>query len=308
MDNEAFLQQFERNIESLLAQGQLDEAFEKCQLALQKFPSEKSLLKIKRDIETQIAYKNEKEIKANIKTAKNLFSRGEIEQALKLIKNTFPLAPNNEKLKDLYRKFQEVYKEKLEEAEKNFIKKQYENLKKLIDEDNYSQFVLATDRLESENQANKNIQKLLKDVRTILIEKEIKSRKDLLNSEKFEDIENFIQGLEKIDADSEAVKQLKNYVKRRKMGSQIEDVEEFIYAGENNLNTLMKLGKYEEAILVCEEILQTNPNDSSVARTLRKAKRKAFYKSRAEAIKNILTKLPALKAEYKQNKENFIRI
>ena len=92
------------------------------------------------------------------------------------------------------------------------------------------------------------------------------------------------------------------------MGSQIEDVEEFIYAGENDLNTLMKLGKYEEAILVCEEILQTNPTDSTAISTLQKAKRKAFYKSRAEAIKNILAKLPALKAEYKQNKENFIRI
>jgi len=308
MDNEAFFQQFKRNIEVLLSQGKLEEAFEKCQLALQKFPNEKSLLKIKRDIETQITYKNEKEIKTNIKTAKTLFGQGEIEQALRLTKDTFSLAPSNEKLKGLYRKFQEAYKEKLEETEENFIKKQYESLKNLIDEGDYPQFIQATDRLESENQANKNIQKLLKDVRTILIEKEIKNRKDLLNSEKFEDIENFIQGLEKIDANSETIRQLKNYVKRRKMGSQIEDVEEFIYTGESNLNTLMKLGKYEEAILVCEEILQTNPENSAVVAIFRKAKRKAFYKSRAEAIKNILAKLPALKAEYKQNKENFIRI
>jgi len=308
MDNEAFFQQFKRNIEVLLSQGKLEEAFEKCQLALQKFPNEKSLLKIKRDIETQITYKNEKEIKTNIKTAKTLFGQGEIEQALRLTKDTFSLAPSNEKLKGLYRKFQEAYKEKLEETEENFIKKKYESLKNLIDEGDYPQFIQATDRLESENQANKNIQKLLKDVRTILIEKEIKNRKDLLNSEKFEDIENFIQGLEKIDANSETIRQLKNYVKRRKMGSQIEDVEEFIYTGESNLNTLMKLGKYEEAILVCEEILQTNPENSAVVAIFRKAKRKAFYKSRAEAIKNILAKLPALKAEYKQNKENFIRI
>lgn len=308
MDNEAFLQQFERNIESLLVEGKLEEAFEKCQLALQKFPNEKIFLKIKKEVEAQITDKNKKEIKANVKTAKAFFNQGEIEQALKLIKNTFPLAPNNEDLKDLYRKYQEVYKEKLEEAEKNFIKKQYENLKKLIDEDSYPQFIQATDRLESENKANKNIQKLLKDVRAILIEKEIKNRKDLINSEKFEDIENFIQGLEKIDTNSETIKQLKGYVKRRKMGSQIEDVEEFIYEGENNLATLMKLGKYEEAILVCEEILQTNPANGSAIRTLQKAKRKAFYKSRTEAIKNIFIKLPALKAEYEQNKENFIRV
>ena len=122
MDNEAFFQQFKRNIEVLLSQGKFEEALEKCQLALQKFPNEKSLLKIKRDIETQITHKNEKEIKANIKAAKNLFDQGGTEQALKLIKDTFPLAPNNEKLKDLYREFQEAYKEKLEEAEKSFIK------------------------------------------------------------------------------------------------------------------------------------------------------------------------------------------
>jgi tetratricopeptide (TPR) repeat protein len=308
MDNEAFIQQFERDIEALVAGGKLEEAFEKCKDILQKFPNEKALKKIKKSIEEKLLYKNKQKVKINIKEAKRLFKQGETEQALRLIKDTLVLSPNNEDLKDLYRKFQEAYKEKLEETEKEFIKKQYEHLKKLIDEDQYPQFIQAVDRLESENKSNKNIQKLIKDVKAILIEKEIKNKKDLLDSEKFEDIENFIQGLENIDADSEIVKNLRVYIKRRKMGSQIEDVEEFIYAGENNLVTLMKLKKYEEAMQVCEEILQTDPNNRAVIRIYKKAKRKAFYKSRSEAVRNILLKLPALKAEYKQNKENFIRI
>jgi len=308
MDNEAFIQQFERNIEVLVAGGKLEEAFEKCKEALQKFPNEKSLQKIKENLEEQLLDKNKKEVKDNIKQAKNLFRQGEIEQSLRLIKDTLTLAPNNEDLKDLYRKFQTAYKEKLEEAEKEFIKKQYEYLKKLIDGDQYPQFIQAADRLENENKSNRNIQKLIKDVKTILIEKEIKNKKDLLDSEKFEDIENFIQGLENIDATSEITKNLRAYIKRRKTGSQIEDMEEFIYAGENSLFTLMKLKKYEEAMQVCEEILETNPNNGAVIGIYKKAKRKTFYKSRDEAVENILQKLPALEAEYDQNKENFIRI
>ncbi|MBT4456174.1 hypothetical protein HOC54_03460, partial [Candidatus Peregrinibacteria bacterium] len=136
----------------------------------------------------------------------------------------------------------------------------------------------------------------------------VTKKKELINSTKFEDIRGFIKDLKKIDETSKTIKNLENYISRRQMGNQVENIEEFVFASEDSLATLVKLKKFEEAIIVANEILKTNPDNKKVRKNLKKAKRKAFFKNQKEVARKIKLSLPKLKEEYKKNKSNFVRI
>jgi len=155
---------------------------------------------------------------------------------------------------------------------------------------------------------NAKIKALVKKYREKIIEKEVKKKKELLNSNKFDDIESFIDNLKRIDDSSVTIKNIQKYILRRKMGHQVENIEEFIYSGEESLSTLMKLKKYEEAEGVAREILRTSPDNRKVKRILRKAGRKAFFLNQKEVAKTIIKSFPKLKENYKKNKQDFIRI
>jgi len=306
MENDAFIQQVKQNVETLIVEGRFEEAMEKCKKYLSSFPDQKEIVKLKKTIEERLFEQNEKEIDQKNKESEKLYSAKDYLGALRLTKEALTLAPHNDKSKRLYLKYQEKYKAQMEEAEKSFIKQRREHFEQLIAEEKLTELIEETRKLEEQNLENHAVRSLVEEFKEKLIEKELKSKKDLLNSDKIEDIENLIAGLKKISENSKLLRNLENAVKQKKLGVQIENIDEFIYEGQQNLVTLMKLGKFEESIRVCEEILKVNPEDSKARSILEKAKNSFYKQSKREAIKNIKSYLPTLKQEYKTGKDNFV--
>lgn len=305
---EAFFRQIRRNIESLIVEGNLTEAYIRCKEILEKHPNQKGIIDLKKEVEEKMVAENREIIKTGIKEVKSLSNKNNKEQALKKLKELLDLSPNNENLKRLYLKIQKRYKNELDKARKVFLNHKTEELQKLMDIDDMTKLLQVLQTLSREYQENKEIQALAKSYREKIVEKEIRKKEELLSSTKFDDIDGFLNDLKKIDESSSAIKNVEAYIRKRKMGNQVENVEEFIFSSEDNLITLMKLKKYEEAVIVANEILKTSPENNNVKRILKKAKRKAFFLNQKEAVRRILQRLPALKAEYKKNKANFIRI
>jgi hypothetical protein len=306
--DEAFLYQLQKSIETLTVEGKLNEAYLKCNEVLKKYPDQKIFKKLKANIEDKLLNENEEKVKVGIKEAKKIHKEGRTATALTKIKDLLKLAPNSSKLRRLYLEYQEEYKSELEKGEADFIKKKNEEFTTLIEKEDYPKLLQEIDTLESGYRQNKPVQILIRNTRENLLKKMIREKSELLNSNKFDDIQSFIDNLKNIDKNSPIIKRLEEVTKRRKMGEQIGDIEEFIYTGEQNLVTLMKLRKYEEAVIVATEILKTNSGDKAVIKILKKARSKAFFQNRKETVKSIEKLLPALKAEYEQNKENFIRL
>ncbi len=305
---EAFFRQIRRNIESLMVEGNLAEAYIRCKEILEKHPNQKGIIDLKKEIEEKMIAENKEVIEAGIKEVKELNSKNNKEQALKKLKELLDLSPNNESIKRLYLKIQEKYKNELDKAQQVFLNRKTEELKKLMDTEDMTKLLQVLQTLSREYQGNKKIQALAKSYREKIVEKEIRKKEELLNSIKFDDIDGFLNDLKKINENSNAIKNVESYIRRRKMGNQVENVEEFIFSSEDNLVTLMKLKKYEEAVIVANEILKTSPENNKVKRILGKAKRKAFFLNQKEAVRRIRQRLPTLKAAYKKNKTDFIRI
>jgi len=305
---EAFFRQIRRNIESLIIEGQLAEAYSKCKEILEEYPDQKGILDLKRSIEQKLISENKEIVEAGIKEAEEFAKKDEKEKALRKLKELLEISPNNEKLKRIYLKIQKKYKENLEKIQENFLENKKKILKECFSKGDMTELIQLTQTLAREYGENKDMQALVKMYREKIVESELKEKGELLNSTKFDDIESFLKDLKKIDETSKAIQNVENYVKRRKMGSQVENIEEFIFSSEEALVTLMKLKKYEEAIVVANEILKTSPENNEAKKILKKAKRKSFFMNQKEVVRKITQKLPALKFEYEKNKSNFIRI
>ncbi|MFA4890798.1 MAG: hypothetical protein WC604_00355 [Candidatus Gracilibacteria bacterium] len=305
---EAFFRQIRRNIEALIVDGELTEAYIKCKEILEKHPNQKGIIDLKKEIEKRMIAENQEIVKAGIKEVEELNKKNNKEQALKKLKELLNLSPNNESLKRMYLKIQKRYKNELDKAQEVFLNRKTEELKKLMDTDDMTKLLQVLQTFSREYRDNKEIQALAKSYREKIVEKEIRKKEELLSSTKFDDIDGFLNDLKKIDESSSAIKNVEAYIRKRKMGNQVENVEEFIFSSEDNLITLMKLKKYEEAVIVANEILKTSPENNNVKRILEKAKRKAFFLNQKETVRRIFQKLPALKAEYKKNKAGFISL
>jgi len=306
--DEAFELQLKRNIEISIADGRLGDAFEECTKILDKSPGNPLFVNLKRTIEAKMFELNKEKIKAGVQEAEKLFKEKNTVGALQKIRELLTLAPNDSSLIRLHGKFQERYKEEADKSEKQFIHTKEEVLKKLLDTDSYSILLQEIDELESSYMGNKDVMSLAARTREALIQKEIANKKDLLSSGKFEEIFDFIDDLKNIKKDSKALLDLEAIMKKHQAGSAMRTIGDFVYSGVNDLDTLMKLKKYNEAVQVSEELLEVNPGDEKIRTIYKNAKRKAFAMSKNEAVAVIEKSLPALKEEYKTNKDNFVTL
>jgi tetratricopeptide (TPR) repeat protein len=305
---DAFFRQIRRNIEGLVIEGKLTDAYQRCKQVLDKYPNQRGVLDLKQDIEQKLLSQNKELVKEAIKEAKALVRKKELEKALRVIKKAIPLTPNDAKLKRLYLKIQKKYKETLGKAEKDFLDNKRKNFDELIEKEDFPKLINTLNTLSLEYSRNKEVLDLVNLYRERLVEMEVKKKQDLLNSEKFDDIKGFLKDLKGINPNSKTIKGLQEYISGRQMGHQVENIDEFIYSSQDSLETLMKLGKFEEAVRVATEILKTNPDSKKAKSVLKKARVKSFFLNQSLAAKKIKERLPDLKIKYKNNKENFVRI
>ncbi len=305
---DAFFRQIRRNIEGLVIEGKLTEAYQRCKQVLDKYPSQRGVLDLKGDIEQKLLSQNKELVKEAVKEAKTLVRKKELEKALRVIKKVLPLTPNDAKLKRLYLKIQKKYKETLVKAEKDFLGNKRKSFEELIKKEEFPKLINTLNTLSLEYSRNKDVLGLVNLYIEKLVEMEVKKKQDLLNSEKFDDIKGFLKDLQRISPNSKIIKGLKEYISRRQMGHQVENIDEFVYSSQDSLETLMKLGKFEEAVQVATEILKTNPDSKDAKSVLKKARTKSFFLNKNLVVKKIKERLPDLKLKYKDNRENFIRI
>ncbi|MBT3865106.1 hypothetical protein HOE67_02380 [Candidatus Peregrinibacteria bacterium] len=308
MDNTAFFDQLKRNIQNLLVENRLNEAYLKCNEILQKYPNNKDFRNLKDAISAKLYEENKDKVKQGFKEVKKLIKSKEEEKALRRMKELLEMAPNNIKLKKLYLKTQEQYKQKFSKLESEFLGKEKKTLSKLIEKGTEDELLTEIDKLEMNYGKNKKIRALAEKTKEEYIQKQIFNKHDLLKSTKFEEIKEFLDHLKNIKKESPTICKIEAIISKRKIGSQMENIEDYIYSGNYNINTLMKLKKYDEAAQAATEILQAHPGNKEAKKILKKANKQSFFKHRKAAVKTVASKFPALKTDLKAHPENYVRI
>lgn len=307
MSDSAFLTQIEQSINSLLSEKKFKEAYELCNEYIRQYPDEGPLKKLRSHIEDEVESENQAIINKKLSELEPLWKEEKYESILRGLREIRVIRPNDRKINKLYTQAQRAYLEQVEKLKKTFYDKQEVRLTEVLT-NNPEELLDELLDLENENQGNVDIQKLSQEFKDKLINKKVKEKSELLQSGKFEAIEHFIDQLRKIDPKSPKIEEVINYTKQNQHLSQRSEKEEFIYKGEKHLDTLMKLNKFDKAILVAKEILSLNPHDNFAKKILEKAKSKYFDQSRETVIDQIISGLPQLKEEYKSQSGQFIKL
>ena len=307
MSDTAYFEQAEQNIEILISEGKFKEAYEKCKRHLLQFPDENIFQKLKEKIEEKVQEKNEKVIDEKINEVKSLWKENNYVGILNKLKPLLKIDPENSRLRKLISKAQEEYKVKVEKLQKEFGKTQVEKLSKLLEEDG-KLLLEELFLLEKNNPGNRQILRLTSDFRNKLIRKKIKEKSDLIRSEKYDDIENFISQLRKIDKKNSQIEKLEKSVKLQKHDTQLDEKSEYLYKSHTHLDTLMRLKKFDKAIIVANEILEVDENNEKILKTLKKAENLYFKSTKKTSIESIGKSLQNLSKEYKKDKTQFVKI
>jgi hypothetical protein len=305
--NNAFVQQSKRNIENLMISGKYKEALDLCNAILSRYPEEKEFETLRKNAEKKLAKLNDEAIDEKIKEISPLWDQGKYEEILSELKNLLQYSPENTKIKNLQGKAQSLYIKQVEKLKKQFLGDQIEKLNRLLEKDP-DRVISELYILERSNPGNKDVENLAKEIRRELISKKIKAKEELLNSSKFESIESFIDSLKKIDSKNPEITKLEKLTKQRKLNAILEEKKELIYKGENYMDTLIRLKKYQAVIKIAEEVLSIDKNDKTAGKMLKKARNAYFDKTRDESIEMMNKDNEKTRDEYKNNKNNFIKI
>ncbi|MFH1534127.1 MAG: hypothetical protein ABID64_04305 [Nitrospirota bacterium] len=307
MSEKAFFTQVEQNIEIMISEGKLKEAYEKCKRYLSQYPDENVFADLMRKIEKEVEEKNDKVIKDKINEVEPLWDKKDYVAILNKLKPLLAIAPNNSKIKSLILKAQDKYRKEVENLQKDFRKKHEERLNELLEKDE-KELLTELFSMEKNSPGNKQVQGITKEYRDRLIKRKIKSKEDLIYSEKFDDISHFISQLKKIDKNNKLISDLEGDLKTRQHGTQVDEKGEYMYKSNTHLDTLMRLGKYDKAAKVAEELLAVDKGNKKLLKIKEKAERKVNNETREIAIKSVQENLPALKKDYEADKSQFVKI
>jgi tetratricopeptide (TPR) repeat protein len=308
MADSSYIEQIEQNINKLLSEKKITEAYQLCKKAITSYPDEPIFIQSKKKVEKAAHEENENVIKHEIAKIKAFTRQDDHVSVINLCQKLLKVSPHNQTLLKYLRKSQEIYKKKIKEYQKEFQKKENSELNKLMDEKKYQDVIDRLFKLEKNNPGNKDVLILTSTFRDKIIAGKIEDHHELIYSEKYEEIGHLIEQLKKIDPKNSRITKLEAYVHQEKFGSTIIDKKEYIYSAEQHLDTLMKLKKYDKAIQIAKEALRIAPSNKKIKNNLQKAEKKFFKQCKKFSIKDIKSKLPALQEEYNNNKENFIQI
>lgn len=307
MSDSAYFEQIEQKINHLLVEKKFAAAYSLCKEFLLKYPDERFFLKLKKRVEEEIRDENQRIIKEKLNELRPLWDAGNYEEILKILKELLRLDPENGKIKNWYKKAASAYQEKLSQLTSQFTKQHSEKLNQLL-EKNPDSLLDELFYIERNNAKNIEVLRMTNSFRDKLIAKKISTKQDLLKSEKFDAINNFIEGLKRIDPKNNQIKKLQDEVLKRKSRSQAGEKISYVYKSEKQLETLMKLKKYDKALKAAQELLSIDPDNSRVQRILQKAEKKFFKQSRETTVDLIIANRDQLKEQYKKDKSKFIKL
>ncbi len=307
MPDSPYATQIESNILSLLNGGNFAAAYTKVNDLIALYPDNEKLYELKREIERRVDIQNKSVIEQKVSAIKPLWEKMDYTEILRELKTILEFDPNNSKVKKLFAEAQEKYRKQVEQLQQKFEKEKQSRFSELLKSD-HDALIDELNVLEQGNPGNAKVHQLIKKYRCAVISAKIKEKSELLSSDKFREINEFLNSLKKIDPDCPEIAEIENKIKIHTRTEHLEEKKEYVYKGREYLETLLKLRKYDKAMHVAGEILELDPTNAFAASALKKAKRKFSHENQNSTIEQISKNAPLIKEQYSASPSDFIRI
>jgi tetratricopeptide (TPR) repeat protein len=295
-------------IKELMRQDKWREAHRACLEILRFDPENVKIIRLKHKIENAVKKINRDAIVQDIRNLDPLWKEKKYEELLGYLKKLQPYAVDFPKISTLIIKATKAYKRQLLTLQEDFLKQEIKRISDMGAEGKYAEAVKSADKLLSQQFDDQRIRNLLAKLKNDWIESELQQNRGLTDSEKYEDILLFYQGLVHIDGKSEKIKRLIENVKRKYQVFRIQQRRELIYKQLEKIKTLFQMGRFEQVMALTEEILDVDPQNKEARFFLKKASKKAEKMLDKTILIQMKSARTQLKSEMKANRKNFTRI
>jgi len=295
-------------INALIMQEKWLEAHRACLEILRFDPENIKIIRLKNKIEKNVKKVNQKAIQQDLDNLKPLWDEKRYEELLKQLKKLEPYKVDYPPLENIILKAQGLYKAQFGEQQKEYIQQEMAEIKKLNSAGNHQEAIRRAEKLRTLALNEAEIKKLITEIRLRWVDSEISNNKSLLDSERFEDILIFCQGLYRIDSKSAKVKKLIEDKKKQYQNYKIQQKRDIIYKAIERIKTLYQLKKYTACMDTAQEIIDIDASNKEALTYFKKAKKRAEKLRDKELYKQMKALSKQEKQEYKKNKKAYIKI
>ncbi len=297
-----------RKIKRLLDDGELKSAHKACIELLTFDPDNLQVIRLKRKIEDKVKKINIKAIKADMKMLMGLWKEKKIDQLMPQLKTLEPYINDYGPLRRMFLKANEEYRRFLLNQQDTILHQQIQQVRQMMDENRYEEAERVSFQLKSLDIEQALVEKLIIELIHRWIEYELQKNSELLHSDRYEETMMLLQRLQNIAPTDNKIKKMIDETKKKIFFHKIEEKKDFINRGLEEIDRLTKSGKFEDALLAIQEILQIDPKNEKANKYASSTKRKLKKKIDEEVISQLQNNLPHNKQEYLENKKNFVKI
>ncbi len=294
-------------IKNLLAEKNFKDAYKHYEELAFRNPFDSKVMKIKNLIIKTVEKENKEKIEKAIIEAKKYIAEQNLEKALILLKNYLKVAPNHKKLNKILKETQNIYRLQIKQKQDEFDNVQGKKFSASMTKDvkGFLNDVIKFKRQFNDSPLANNF---IERAKAYFIHKKIETNQNLLKSKKYELIEGFFAELKEISDSNPEIIELEKKIKLEKYENQVQNLKESIYEAEKNIETLIKLKKFQKAYNAISELMKADNKNEKAKKLLPIARKGLFKENRDKSIKLIRENFPNLKKKYKENPSNFKKI
>ena len=282
-----------RQVQSLITANRYQEAYNCVNKLLLNFPDNGKIYKLKSKIEKIVYEHNLITVNKEIKELNPLWKEKRYEELVKRLTNITLYVPGYTKAeKDLY-KAQKLYRNQIVQQQKDTLANYIRTIEKAIAEEDFQKAISLCQEVLRKIPQHEKCGMLLAKAKNQLIDKMIRENGVLLKSDKFEEIEKFLNDLLKICPESIRVNNLLNKVSNREKITVEYAKKDFVYSAYEQIFILYQKGKFDKTIDALRELLEVEPDDLKALELLKKAEKKFSSQLNREVkskIKNLQKK------------------
>jgi tetratricopeptide (TPR) repeat protein len=293
-----------RQIESFFNAGRYKEAYENVNKLLLNFPDNGKLIKLKNQIEKNVYKNNIETVNKELNALKPLWKDKRYDELVIRLTEVVKYVPGYNKAEKQLYDAQNLYRKQIQIQQKDTLANYIRTIEKSINTGDFEKAISLSQEVLRKMPQHEKCGMLLAKAKNLLVDKKIKENQILLNSEKFEEIEGFLNELFKICPDSIRIKNLLNKAVNREKVTVEYAKKDFVFSAYEQIFLIYQKGKYDKTIEALRELLEVEPDNIKALELLKKAEKKFSSQLDREVaikIKNLQNKFKTDKRKYPKN-------
>lgn len=265
------LKELEKEVKQLIIEENWPKAYKICNQILELDNENSTFIKLKNRIEKEVKNSNKKLIIKELKKLENLLDQENYEEYLKQIAPLQSYASDFPEIERQIIKAKKALEKQYQDRQKNAFQEIENEINQKKEDLDFQTIIQKLELLQRINYDTKRVDLLLKKVKTIWINKQLKENQGLINSQKYEDIIIFLLKLKRVDDQNSRINNLIQKTKNSYQDFKIESKKDFIFKTTEEIKTLIIKKSYDKAIELSERVLFIDSKNPVVNNLYKKA-------------------------------------